>query len=84
MLKAKNISYKIGSKYLVKDADVSVNYGEFIVIMGRNGAGKSTLLKLLSGNLKPSEGNIELNGKDLREIKERDIGAGEVGPVTAL
>jgi iron complex transport system ATP-binding protein len=70
MLKAENLTYKIGEKYLVKDACISVKPGEFVVIMGRNGAGKSTLLKMLSGSMKPSSGAASLNGKDLYSIHE--------------
>ncbi|MEK6727326.1 MAG: ATP-binding cassette domain-containing protein [Candidatus Omnitrophota bacterium] len=43
--------------------------GEFIGILGGNGSGKTTLLRVLNGLLKPSKGNVTLDGNDLKSIK---------------
>ncbi|SET43285.1 heme ABC transporter ATP-binding protein [Thorsellia anophelis] len=66
-LKANQLSFKIGSKYLLKDINLSIENGEFVGILGPNGAGKSTLIKLLSGFLKPFEGEIFINEKKINE-----------------
>lgn len=65
MLKAENISFKIGNKFLLKETSVEFQAGKFHVIMGANGAGKSTLLKLLASEKKPSSGTILLNKRNL-------------------
>ncbi|WP_276318634.1 ATP-binding cassette domain-containing protein [Marinitoga lauensis] len=49
--------------------DFSVRRGEIIGIIGPNGAGKTTLIKLILGLLKPTEGEIEIFGKDIKNIK---------------
>jgi iron complex transport system ATP-binding protein len=67
MIKAKNIGYSIGNKFLVKDISLKILPKEFIVIMGANGAGKSTLLKMLAGSLQPTEGEILLDEKPLQQ-----------------
>ncbi|MEV4318912.1 ABC transporter ATP-binding protein [Actinocrispum sp. NPDC049592] len=55
------------------DVSLSVRQGEFIAIVGPSGCGKSTLLKLVSGLLKPSAGQVELLGEEVRGPR-RDIG----------
>ena len=69
----KQISFSIGSKYIVKDLEFSFKAGNLVSIIGPNGAGKTTLLKLMSGELKPSGGEIFLNDFAFSELslKER-------------
>ncbi|HEX5797606.1 MAG TPA: ABC transporter ATP-binding protein [Candidatus Saccharimonadales bacterium] len=63
MLSAQNIdkSYKNGQKAVraLKDADITVQNGEFVCVIGPNGCGKSTLLKITAGILKPTAGKLE-------------------------
>lgn len=73
MLKTEKLSYRIDDFYLVKDVTSYFNSNEFVVIMGQNGAGKSTLLRLLARSLTPSEGNIFLNEKDIKEFNELEL-----------
>lgn len=56
----KRLSYS--SFNALTDVNFEVKRGEILGIIGRNGAGKSTILKVISGILKPTEGNIEING----------------------
>lgn len=48
---------------VLQDVSFNVKKGETVGIMGRNGAGKSTLLQIISGILKPTEGDVVINGK---------------------
>ena len=69
----KQVSFAIGSKYIVKDLEFSFKAGNLVSIIGPNGAGKTTLLKLMSGELRPSGGEIFLNDFAFSELslKER-------------
>jgi ABC-type lipoprotein export system ATPase subunit len=60
-------TYLRGNEEIValRNANLSVNEGEFIVIVGPSGGGKSTLLHLLGGIDRPSQGELHVNGVDL-------------------
>ncbi len=55
--------------------NLDVHSGETIVIMGGSGCGKSTLLRHMVGSLFPNEGRVELLGRNLNELEERDLNA---------
>ena len=59
----------------VRDVDLTVAPGEFLVVLGPTGCGKSTLLRLLAGFEEPTSGTVELDGKPVGEIdpRRRDI-----------
>ena len=61
---AKNVEYTYSSGTLaLKDINLSILKGELVAIMGKNGAGKTTLIRTFNGLIKPSKGNILINGK---------------------
>ncbi len=70
-LKLENVSFKyFGSEdYALKNINIEVKKNEKIALVGHNGAGKSTLVKLLLRLYDPTEGNISLNGENIRDIK---------------
>ena len=57
----------------LQDVDFKVDKGEFIAIMGESGSGKTTLLNILATLDKPSGGSVILDGKDITNIKEKDL-----------
>lgn len=67
LLNIDNISYSYhtldGETQALSKVSFQVNEGEFIAVVGPSGCGKSTLLSLISGLIKPSEGNIYINGE---------------------
>lgn len=62
MIEIKGVSKKFQNKTIVHTLDLSIKQGEFYTLIGPNGAGKSTLVKLLAGLLKPTKGDILLDG----------------------
>ncbi len=60
MLNISNLTYRIGARVLFEGANVAINAGHHVGLVGRNGTGKTTLLKLITGALSPSEGEIDL------------------------
>jgi iron complex transport system ATP-binding protein len=67
LIEAKNITFSVKGRQILKPVDFTTDQEEFIVILGPNGAGKSTLVKLLSNGLKPSSGSISYYGKELKD-----------------
>jgi iron complex transport system ATP-binding protein len=73
MISAQQVSFSVGQRKLVADINIEIIPGEFLVIMGANGAGKSTLLKMLAGSLAPTEGRIEIDGKNITSYKTETL-----------
>lgn len=75
MLELKNISFTAenedGSKDIIKNLNLKIDDG-FVVITGPNGGGKSTLAKLIAGIIKPTSGQILLDGEDITELSITD------------
>lgn len=69
MIDVRNVSYKVGNRYLLRDISFNAQEGELLSVIGANGAGKSTLLHLLSRDLLPSSGRVELLGRDMASFK---------------
>lgn len=73
ILKTRNLKVSYGNKIILKNINLNIKKGEIVTIVGPNGSGKSTLIKALSRCLKPKEGNILLNGKNIKKISTKEI-----------
>ncbi|MGQ0697973.1 MAG: heme ABC transporter ATP-binding protein [Panacagrimonas sp.] len=65
MLRAAALGFRLDSRDLLRNVDLSVSPGEVLAVLGPNGAGKSTLLRLLARELRPTTGELRLNKKPL-------------------
>ena len=57
----------------LKNVNLSINKGEFVVIVGPSGSGKSTLIHLIGGVDKPTSGKVFINDVDIYNLKEKDL-----------
>lgn len=73
MLEAKNISYKIGKKQVLKNVSAEFLPGELNMILGPNGSGKSSFLKIFSGELDDYSGDILYEEKKLKAIRKEEL-----------
>ncbi|MDF2910271.1 MAG: bacitracin transporter ATP-binding protein [Sporolactobacillus laevolacticus] len=70
----KKIYGRKGQTYTaIRDIDLSIGKGEFVGIMGPSGSGKTTLLNIMSTIDRPSEGTVEINGKNIVQMNEKDL-----------
>jgi ABC-2 type transport system ATP-binding protein len=65
ILKADKISKKYFTKPALTDVDISLEQGKIIGLLGPNGSGKTTFLKLITGMVRPSAGNLTVNGFEI-------------------
>lgn len=72
ILVCKGLGKKFGSRYALKDVDLTIESGKIIGLLGPNGSGKTTLMKLANGLLKPEEGWLEIDG-NLPGIETKSI-----------
>ncbi|MGC9208791.1 MAG: ABC transporter ATP-binding protein [Nitrososphaeria archaeon] len=79
MIQMKEIRYTYPDGTLaLKGINLDIYKGEFVAIIGQNGSGKTTLAKIMAGILKPTEGQLIIDGKDVTRAKIKDV-ASKVG-----
>ncbi|MHA1128656.1 MAG: ATP-binding cassette domain-containing protein, partial [Alphaproteobacteria bacterium] len=75
ILEIKNLIKSFGSVEVLKDISLSIDKGEFLVLLGPSGCGKSTLLNCIAGLEEITDGVLKINGKAMNDVppKDRDI-----------
>ncbi len=72
-LLAEHVSISKGGRVILDDVSLEAGAGDFLAVIGPNGAGKSTLLSVLAGLLKPTSGEVSLDGKNFPEIPRKTL-----------
>lgn len=72
MIELRNVTYRVGAKALVDSVDLRLRPGRVTVVVGANGAGKTTLLRLASGELAPTAGAVQMDGRPLAALSARE------------
>jgi iron complex transport system ATP-binding protein len=69
-----SVGYRNGSQTttLLSGLNLNLEKGKLVALLGQNGAGKSTLLRALTCDERPLAGSIEVNGRDLLEMSQKD------------
>ena len=67
-LELKGIHYQVGNRMVLAGANLLIEKGDSIAILGPSGEGKSTLLKIATGLLKPTSGHVFVNNKPIEEV----------------
>ena len=62
-----------GCTIAVRDANLSIDEGEIFVIMGLSGSGKSTLLRCINRLIKPTSGEVIINGTDISKVSDKEL-----------
>lgn len=73
MIELINVHKSFGSNHVLRGVNLKVDKGEGMVVIGGSGSGKSVLLKHIIGILKPDEGNVVIEGKDITKLSENEL-----------
>jgi ribose transport system ATP-binding protein/rhamnose transport system ATP-binding protein len=72
LLRVSGISKRFGATAALSGAGLNLSGSEVHALVGANGAGKSTLARIISGNIQPDTGTIEIDGRPVRHASARD------------
>lgn len=73
IIRIKNVSFQRDDKVILDDVSMDIQRGSIVAIMGPSGVGKTTILRLISGQLHPSMGSIEVNGEEISAMSHRQL-----------
>lgn len=73
VIKIEGLYKSFGELEVLKGVDLTVQKGENLAVLGRSGSGKSVLIKILAGLLKPDKGNVTMLGKQLNQLKPKQL-----------
>lgn len=73
ILEACDISVSFNERNIIKKLNLNIDEGKIVTIIGPNGSGKTTLLRVLCRTLKPRNGIVSLNGKDIFKMKTKNV-----------
>ena len=73
MIKYKNVALGYTEKEVLRDVNLRIEQGEFMVLVGPSGSGKTTMLKMINRLLEPTDGNIYMDGKRIKDYDEREL-----------
>ena len=73
MIEYKNVALRYTDKDILKDVNLRIEAGEFMVLVGPSGSGKTTMIKMINRLLEPTDGNIYMDGKRIKDYDEREL-----------
>ena len=73
MIEYKHVALRYGDKEILRDVNLKIEDGEFMVLVGPSGSGKTTMLKMINRLLEPTDGNIYMDNKRIKDYNQRDL-----------
>ena len=73
MIEYKHVALRYTEKDILKDVNLRIENGEFMVLVGPSGSGKTTMIKMINRLLEPTDGNIYMDGKRIKDYDEREL-----------
>ena len=69
----RDVHYGFGSRKIFDGVDISVERGSITAVMGPSGTGKTTLLRLITGQVAPEQGSVQVFGQEVQSLKRREL-----------
>lgn|SRR5690606_889226 len=73
VIRIQNLYKSFGEKHVLSGVNLDLHRGENLVVLGRSGTGKSVLIKIIAGLLKPDKGSVEVLGRDVPLLNEKEL-----------
>jgi phospholipid/cholesterol/gamma-HCH transport system ATP-binding protein len=73
IIRIRNLVFKRGNRPILDDVDMDVPRGSIVAIMGPSGVGKTTVLRLITGQLHPQSGSVEVNGENVSAMSRKRL-----------
>ena len=73
MIEYKNVALRYTEKDVLRDVNLQIENGEFMVLVGPSGSGKTTMIKMINRLLEPTDGDIYMDGKRIKDYDEREL-----------
>jgi len=73
LIKIRGLTFRRGERVIFDQLDLDIQRGSVTGIMGPSGSGKTTLLKLMTGQLQPNAGLIEVDGENIQHLKKAEL-----------
>lgn len=84
LLETRKLNVRFGGVHATRDVDFALAEAELRCVIGPNGAGKSTFFKLLTGQVRPTSGQILFRGRDVSRMQPHDPGSMGIGIKTQV
>jgi phospholipid/cholesterol/gamma-HCH transport system ATP-binding protein len=68
-----NVSFAYGDTPILRDVSLQIEPGQLVAIMGGSGSGKTTLLKLIGGQIRAQQGQVNVAGQDVGQLAEKEL-----------
>jgi len=73
IIQVKDLVFRRGRRTILDGISFDIQRGSIVAFMGPSGAGKTTVLQLISGQLRPDEGSIRVNGQEVSSMSQREL-----------
>ncbi|MGE3892005.1 MAG: ABC transporter ATP-binding protein [Steroidobacteraceae bacterium] len=73
MVDIRDVYYSIGGREIFKGLTLTVPRGKITALMGPSGTGKTTLLRLITGQIRPTKGQVLVDGQDVSKLSRQDL-----------
>lgn len=73
VIRIRNLVFRRGDLTILDGVNIDIPRGSIVAVMGPSGAGKTTILRLISGQLRPDEGTVEIDGQRVSDMSDREL-----------
>lgn len=73
LVKIRGLTFSYGERRVLSGVDIDMERGKVTAVLGPSGTGKTTLLKLISGQIRPDEGAVEMDGRNVHRLSHREL-----------